>query len=1422
MNNSAGKPSIDSAKLNRVLAEYIRRREQGEEIDVELFCEAHPELADALRSYAAGEGLIEAVVGNAAAESDPSLVDSNIAQNAETVRPGTAERTDLPNQGRFGKYQIIRTLGEGAMGSIFLARDTNLDREVALKIPKFNGKEGHEFRQRFSREARAAARLDHPNICRVYDADEIDGIPYISMAYLEGEPLSRFIGTDACQDQRRVAAVVHGIALGLAHAHKNGVLHRDLKPGNVMMLAGSHPCITDFGLARQIDAGEESRLTHEGTILGTPAYMSPEQIEGNSAGIGPATDIYALGVILYELLASRLPFTGSVMAILGKALRDRPKPISKLRPDVDAQLEDLCLQMLEKSPGKRPASMQEVADRLQAWLDQTSPESKAAKEEARRNIETLEQMKKKITELVKRGQFAAAVSGLEKMIRTNISEGAEYVAWAREKLPEVKRAPKKLRAGLPALLEAAKQCMKRHDYAQAAQLLQEIPSDFRSEEAQTLLDEAIELQDEADLLLTDLQDCVRRKEFRGIEENLKRFLELKPGNRFAQRLRESLQTYSKVPWNKRTYQFDEKGRLQPMTSSLADNWLLWGVGTFLLVLGVMFWGVMIYLKSGDRTLPIEIDSDWLKDQGGAITLEVNGDEHRITGPGIDITVSLGEQAFSVKNGDTIVHNPQTFTIEKEGRQILRIDGSGMSLVRAAGRLEHAADDTPSRATSQPADDQPAGTSHPSTSHGWRDLFNGKDLAGWKGLTNVWSWNNGELIGSTDDQQLRFNTVLHSDRTYGDFEIAFDIKLEGNQPNSGFQIRSQIMDAAKFQVSGPQVDAGTEYWGGLYGEAMEGMIQTADQETVKRIVLPDDYNHFHIRCVDNHVTIRLNGTVTVDNDFPKMSPEGVIGWQVHKGRRMTVRVRNARIREITPPPMSNIPTPWRDLFNGKDLTGWQVIGKGNWSVRNGTLVGEPEGRGYQQGWLMSDNDFDDFELEFEYRLPKGGNSGVFFGAFPVGNNFDVTAFHEIQLLDDTAGKYASFADNQRTGSLYDQIAASPVLRPAPNRWHQMQIKVQSGRVTVRLNGKQVVAGPLPKEKRSRGRIGLQLHTGRIEFRNIRQRTLSSAQTSSVTEKPSVQFPFPDDARFTGGTPVTAVNQGSPINAYPWISPDGLTLYWTREGTGAESAIMQAYRSSPQAPFASVREVLKSARLASVSPDGLEIVCLADPDGTGNMRRLCSARRSSTTDPFDNLAVISSFSAIQGPKGSAISNDGKSLLVFASVNRKTTIYRSERSGPGTAWGTPRVLRVENLPLEMKHTTWPSFAAGRTHLVFSHSDPDNPAIEWGGVADATGDPLTFTNPRQLLLDGKPFVTRGARYCAATGELFYTHPLGEPPYRRMEIRVARRVDMAGDISSSDKRQTFLMNSKGMLMQLARIGAMSPSGHRRLAVGDDQFQNRR
>jgi formylglycine-generating enzyme required for sulfatase activity/serine/threonine protein kinase len=274
--------------------------------------------------------------------------------------PGT-----LPE--RFGRYRVLKLLGKGGMGSVYLAEDTALGRQVALKVPYFSPGSGPEVLQRFLREARLAATLHHPNICPVYDVGQTDGIDYLAMAFIPGRPLAAYVDPANPLPPNRAAALVRKLAQALQEAHESGVIHRDLKPANIMINSRGEPVIMDFGLAYSQQAGD-ARLTESGMVVGTPAYMSPEQIRGETQGLGPLCDVYSLGMILYELLAGRVPFHGPPVVVLGQVLTQEPPPPSALRADVDPRLEAICLRAIAKKPEARYEDMAELAEVLGVWL----------------------------------------------------------------------------------------------------------------------------------------------------------------------------------------------------------------------------------------------------------------------------------------------------------------------------------------------------------------------------------------------------------------------------------------------------------------------------------------------------------------------------------------------------------------------------------------------------------------------------------------------------------------------------------------------------------------------------------------------------------------------------------------------------------------------------------------------------------------------------------------------------------------------------------------------------------------------------------------------------------------------------------------------------------------------------------------------
>ena len=379
-----------SLAVNQLIAEFMSRTDAGEELSTEEFIAAHAEHAEDLKRHFANASLLQGLKQAEANESAKTIADENkqrsdkspVEPGSQTVARGNADsetsvtrqyeeksttKLDLSIPETFGRYAIKKVLGQGAMGAVYLARDTQLDRDVALKIPKFNdgnGVDDEELLERFYREARASATLRSLNICPVYDVGEIDGQHYITMAFIEGRPLKDFTKSKKSHSEKQIITTIRKLATGLAEAHEIGVIHRDLKPANIMVDKKGEPVVMDFGLARR-SSSDDVQVTQSGAILGTPAYMAPEQVAGDQTAINHQVDIYALGVIMYELITGEMPFKGNLMALLQQISLNNPKKPSQLRPNIDPRLETICLKMIAGDQKQRYQSMNEVAADLQ-------------------------------------------------------------------------------------------------------------------------------------------------------------------------------------------------------------------------------------------------------------------------------------------------------------------------------------------------------------------------------------------------------------------------------------------------------------------------------------------------------------------------------------------------------------------------------------------------------------------------------------------------------------------------------------------------------------------------------------------------------------------------------------------------------------------------------------------------------------------------------------------------------------------------------------------------------------------------------------------------------------------------------------------------------------------------------------------------
>jgi tetratricopeptide (TPR) repeat protein/tRNA A-37 threonylcarbamoyl transferase component Bud32 len=324
------------AAASLIYREFELRRNEGQDVRLEEFESRYPRYAGALRCLVEAERFVRA--------------------SPLRLGPGV----------QFGNYFIEAEIAQGGMGIVYRARDLRLKRPVALKMIRDGQLVTEDEVERFNRESEAAALLDHPNIVPIFESGQHEGHHFYSMAYVEGRSLHEWLDNGPLS-QCEAAGFVKATAEAVHYAHQRNVIHRDLKPANILIGKDGQPRVTDFGLAKKIDAGDGPTLA--GRVMGTPSYMPPEQAEGHWDRVGLASDIYSLGATLYALLTGRPPFQAATAAeTTRQVLNDEPIPLRRLNGAIHRDLETICLKCLEKDPDRRYSSAQALADDLECFL----------------------------------------------------------------------------------------------------------------------------------------------------------------------------------------------------------------------------------------------------------------------------------------------------------------------------------------------------------------------------------------------------------------------------------------------------------------------------------------------------------------------------------------------------------------------------------------------------------------------------------------------------------------------------------------------------------------------------------------------------------------------------------------------------------------------------------------------------------------------------------------------------------------------------------------------------------------------------------------------------------------------------------------------------------------------------------------------
>ncbi len=1044
----------------------------------------------------------------------------------ETLAHSDADKDDEPNLtqflspaqgegelGRLGKYRILQILGHGGMGVVYKAEDPVLRRVVALKAMLPSMGANASARKRFIREAQAMAAVEHDHIVRIYEVGEERNISFLAMEFLKGEPLDARLEKCTTMPIADVVRLGREMAEGLAAAHENGLIHRDIKPGNLWLEAPKNRIkILDFGLARA--ATENAHLTQSGMIIGTPGYMAPEQARGEK--VDARCDLFSLGVVLYRMSAGRPPFSGkdTVSTLMAIAM-ENPTPPQMINFEVPAELSDLIMALLEKDPAKRIGSAQEVVDVLGQSEDFAATSTRttnkikpATMPAAAKATAAAPRAKKK-----GRGGLAlAAILGLAsilavagvvlfwetphgtvrieidddqieatlgKNIATLKGAGAKDISVsAGEHGLHIKRGDLDfdtdkfvLRKGDKVTLKVellAGKVQVSHDgkviAVKALPFLPVVqpPSKTASPAAGQIAKPPIK---EPPAAPSEWVSLFNGKDLNGWEKVAAGEWVVQDGalKALAGKGRGWLATQADYA----DFEFEAEYRLEP------------GGNT-----GIFLRAWKEGATNGGEFIEIQlIDDDKAGTFGklngtGAIFGVVTAKPAVKSTPNTWHTIFASAQNRRVR----VVHDGKQVVdanLDDHSSQFQRFPG----LTKKTGRIGLQVFDTSVEFRNirvRKGAGGAAASIPPVKANAFTPLFNGKDLTNWKTDSSQpgdWRVEKGVLIGSGGISHL-----FTEKSDYTDVHVRLKAKLNAGG-NSGLYLRTQMTRKAGYLNDG--YEAQIEYSNDQFKTGSIWGRQQADKDVG---IPPDTWFWMDVIAKGNRIVVKVNDETTADYvDFDNAFKKGHLAIQCRVAP-CEIQIASFEVKELP------VEASWIPLFNGKDLAGWRTHPEapGDWRVEEGCLVG----RGPKKSLLFTERaDYEDFQFLVECKINKAGNSGQLFrNAFSPRVNGDG---YEIQIDN---GSHPNRTGTVQVGDT--TLAAITEALVPPDTWFTQEVIARGNRITVLVNGKQVADVVDPNNTWRRGHFALQVVDAptEVRFRKIQVKPLPAQPTPKTSADP----------------------------------------------------------------------------------------------------------------------------------------------------------------------------------------------------------------------------------------------------------------------------------------------------------------------------------